>query len=56
MPKIQVEVREEGKVTIFSADLTPLGEVAKSVADKVGNFLKETFKKETFTKTEAPEK
>ena len=52
MAKLQIEVREEGKTTTYSADFTPITEVAKSVADTVGTFLKETFKKETFTRTE----
>jgi hypothetical protein len=48
--KVHLEVREGNKITTYSADLGEPERVVKSVADKVEDFLKKTFKKEVFTK------
>ena len=50
MVKISIEVKEENKVTTYSADLTQAEKTIGNVSDKIGKFLKDTFKKETFTK------
>ena len=48
--KLSVEVKEDNKVTTYTANLDPAAKAAKSVAEQVGKFLKDTFQKETFTK------
>jgi hypothetical protein len=50
--KLTIEVKEDKKVTTYTADLTKAGEAVGGVADKVGKFLKDTFKKEVFIKEE----
>lgn len=50
--KLTIEVKEDSKITTYTADLTKAGEIVGSVSDKVGKFLKDTFKKETFIKEE----
>ncbi len=49
--KVQLEVREGNKITTYTADLSETEKVVKSVSDRVENFLKNTFKRETFVKT-----
>jgi len=52
--KIVLEIKEEDKVTKYSADLSKWEDSAKKVAGKIDSFFKETFKdvfeKETYTK------
>jgi Txe/YoeB family toxin of Txe-Axe toxin-antitoxin module len=52
--RISFEVREEDKVTTYSADLSKWEDSTKRVVTKIESFLKDTFsdvfKKEVFTK------
>ena len=50
MSKVSVEIKDDEKTTIYTADFTVVEAVAKSVADNVGSFLKSTFKREVFVK------
>lgn len=50
--KLSIQIKEDNKVTTYSADFTEAQKVAGGVAEKVGKFLKDTFKKETFIKEE----
>ncbi len=51
--KISIEAKEDNKVTTYTADLTQTQKVVGNVADKVGQFLKDTFKKEVFVKEQS---
>jgi hypothetical protein len=52
--KVTLEVKGEDKVTTYTADLSPVEDSVRKVADKVSSLLKETFgdvfKKETYTR------
>jgi len=48
--KLSIEIKEDNKVTTYTADLTQAQIIASGVIGKLETFLKDTFKKETFTK------
>jgi hypothetical protein len=54
--KLQVEIKDMDKTTVYSMDLSGVEHAAKSVESKVESFLKATFKKETFTRKDIPDK
>lgn len=50
--KIGFEVKEDNKVTIYTADFSNVEKAVGEVSGKFEKFLKDTFKKETFVKEE----
>lgn len=48
--KVKVEVKDGNKITSYTADFEQAEEVVKGAVEKLGGFLKTTFKKETYTK------
>jgi hypothetical protein len=49
---IEVNVKDENKITTYTMDLSKAGAIASGVKNSVEGFLKDTFKKETFVKEE----
>jgi hypothetical protein len=50
--KVKIEIKGEDKLTSYTADFEQAEEAIKTAVDKMGEFLKATFKKEVFTKEE----
>jgi hypothetical protein len=48
--EFKIEVKEGNKTTVYTADTMQTKQAVKSAVEKVGDFLKGTFKKEVFTK------
>lgn len=48
--KVQIEIKEGDKVTIYSADTKKAEAVLKGVKATFEGFMKDTFNKETYTK------
>ena len=48
--KVSIEVKEDDKVTTYTADLTEVEKTVKTVVEGVESFCKSTFKKEVYVK------